>query len=295
MARFALKRILWLIPIAFGVSLIVLIICSFTPGMPVGPAGDGRPLLGQGLRFIFRTAAGDLGSSMASGNSVARDIAIRFPYTLFIVTLSVILAVIIGVPLGIYSATRCHTWKDRFCVVSSLLFISIPDFLFALALIQIFGVKLRWLPVFGIENWKGWILPIVSLSLGCTASIARQTRSSMLEELRQDYILTARAKGQSESKIICRHALKNALIPIILTVGTIIGISLSGVFIVEWIFSLPGLGVYSFSSIFMRDLTALQGVTLYMSITFSIMILITDIAFALVNPHIRSQYSKKRR
>ena len=104
-----------------------------------------------------------------------------------------------------------------------------------------------------------------------------------------------RAKGQSESKIICRHALKNALIPIILTVGTIIGISLSGVFIVEWIFSLPGLGVYSFSSIFMRDLTALQGVTLYMSITFSIMILITDIAFALVNPHIRSQYSKKRR
>ena len=115
----------------------------------------------------------------------------------------------------------------------------------------------------------------------------------MIEQLRQDYILTARSKGQSEGKIVYRHALKNALIPIILTVGTMFGVSLSGVFIVEWIFSLPGLGVYTLSSVMMRDSTSLQGITLYISIIYSIVILIIDIVFAFVNPHIRSQYSKK--
>ena len=133
----------------------------------------------------------------------------------------------------------------------------------------------------------------MSLSLGSTASIARQTRSSMLEQLGEGYILTARAKGQSEKKIIYRHALKNALIPIILTVGTVYGLLLGGVFVVERMFSIPGLGVYALSSVFVRDSTALQGITLYISIAYSIVILIIDIAFAFVNPHIRSQFSKK--
>ena len=132
-------------------------------------------LLRKSFRFITHAAVGNLGRSILTGNAVTKDIAIRFPYTLFIVTLSVIIAVLIGVPLGIYSATHYRTWKDRTAVVSSLFFISVPDFMFALLLILLFSVKLRWLPVFGIESWKGWILPIISLSLGCTASITRQT------------------------------------------------------------------------------------------------------------------------
>ncbi len=292
MVRYVLKRVLLLIPIAIGVSLAVLIIIGLTPGMKADTAGIGNTLLGKCYRFISRAAVGDLGRSLLTGNAISKDIALRFPYTLFISMLSVIIAVLIGVPLGVYSATRYYSWKDRFSVVSSVFFISVPDFLIAIILISIFSVKLRWLPVFGAENWKGWILPVLSLSLGFTASITRQTRSSMLEQLRQGYILTARAKGQSEVKVIFRHALKNALIPIMLTIGTMFGLSLSGVFIMEWVFSLPGLGVYSLSAVMLRDITALQGVTLYMAIVYSIVIIVIDVAFALANPHIRSQYRK---
>ena len=301
MVRYILKRILWLIPTAIGVYLIIVLVSGITPGMPKMAGGGSSPgtidgsFLGRSFKYLTHAAVGDLGLSLKTGREIADEIAIRFPYTLFIVTVSVLFATVIGVPLGIYSATHHRTWKDRTSVVSSLVFVSMPDFLIMLIFIIVFGVKLRWLPIFGIESWKGWILPIVSLSFGYTASIVRQTRSSMLDQLRQGYVLTARAKGQSESKIIYRHALKNALIPIILTIGTTFGVSLSGVFIVETMFSLPGLGVYTLSAVFNRDFPALQGVTLYMSLAYSVIILIIDVSFALANPRIRSLYEKKQK
>lgn len=314
MIRYVIRRLLWMIPVILGVTLIVMLLLELTPGDPARQLlgnfateedvaamretmGLNKPMLVRYFEYIAGVLHGDLGTSFFTKGSVWHEIIIRFPYTLLLVTISMVLAIITGVPIGVYAATHQYTWKDNVSIVASLFCVSMPNFWFALILVQIFATKLHLVPPLGIETWKSWILPAVTLSIGYSATLARQTRSSMLEQIRQDYVTTARAKGQSEFKVIYKHALKNALIPIIVIIGSVFGVSLGGAVIAETIFAIPGLGNYTMSALTSRDYPAVQGSVLYFAVLYSIILLLVDIVFSMIDPRIRSQFSrgKKRR
>jgi len=310
MLKYIIKRILILIPILIGISFIVQLLLMITPGDPARimagasaeeweyeqiriDLGLDKPLLERYWNFISNAMRGDLGRSFHTKRPVFQDTMQRFPYTLLLATLSVGLAVLIGIPLGVFAATNQYTIKDNLAILASLICVSMPSFWFALLLVQRFSVDWRLLPVAGITTWQGWVLPTVSLSLGYAASISRQMRSNMLEVVKQDYIVTARAKGQTERKVIYRHALKNALIPVVQTIGGIYGMALGGAIIAEMIFSIPGLGNYTLSALTNRDYPVIQGSVFILSTIFCLVVLLIDIAFAFIDPRIRSQYIRK--
>lgn len=308
MVKFILKRLLWLIPVILGVTFFVYTIMYITPGDPVRlmlganateeAIQAKRDELGLNDPFIVRFGKYcsdvflhfDFGESYQTKQSVTEQIMIRFPYTLRVALISVFLATIIGIPIGILAATHQYSWMDNLSMFFSLFCVSMPSFWFALILVMLFCQKLGILPASGIDSWKCYILPCVSCALGGAAGIARQTRSSMLEVIRQDYITTARAKGQKEIKVVYSHALKNALIPIIQTVGNMVGASLGGALIAETIFAIPGMGVYMMNGISQRDYPVVQGGVIFIAICFCLCMLLVDIVFALVDPRIKSQY-----
>ena len=311
MIKYVIKRVLMMIPILMGVSLIVLIFIDMAPGDPAAiilgneatqeeiadlreEMGLNRPLFVRYVSFLGNAVRGDFGRSYMNNRSVVDEMMQRFRYTVIIALLSVSLSVIIGVPLGIFAATHQYTWKDNAAIAISLVAISMPSFWFALLLVQMFSIRLGWLPPAGVESWTGWIMPTLSLALGFAALITRQMRSNFLEIIRQDFITTVRAKGQTEFKVRYRHALKNAIIPIVMIVGAIFGMSLGGAMIAEIIFSVPGLGQYTLSGLASRDYPVIQASTLFMSAVFSVMILLIDIVFAFIDPRIRSQYVRKK-
>lgn len=310
MLLFIGKRLLMLIPIVIGISIIVQILIDITPGDPVmvmlgGQAtqeemdevreqlGLNDPLPVRYARYMWGVLHGDFGRSLITKRPVIDEMMTRFPYTLLLVSFAVGLSVLIGIPLGVYAATHQNTWKDNASMFVALFCVSMPSFWFALMLIQQFAVKWRLLPVAGVGSWKGWILPVVSMALGVTSTVARQTRSNMLEVIRQDFITTARAKGLGEGRVRYRHALKNALIPVIMVIGSLFGVSLGGVLIAEVIFSLPGLGQYTIKGLSNRDYPIIQSSVLILSVLFAVIILLVDIIFALIDPRIRSQYARK--
>ena len=311
MLKYIIKRILLMIPIILGITLIVLIFIDIAPGDPArimlgneateeqiqalrDDLGLNDPFFTRYFRFIKNAVQGDFGTSYSNNRPVQEEMMQRFRYTLIIAILSVVVSVIIGVPIGIFAATHQYSWKDNLAITLSLLCVSMPSFWFALLIIQFFSITRHLLPASGIESWKGWIMPTLSLALGYIALIARQMRSDFLEVIRQDYIITARAKGQTEFKVLYRHALKNAIIPIVQIVGTLFGGALGGAMIAEVIFSVPGLGSYMIAGLTARDYPVIMGTTVFMSLTFSIVILLIDIAFAFIDPRIRSQYIRKR-
>jgi peptide/nickel transport system permease protein len=310
MLRYIGKRLLLLIPVLLGITIVVQLLIDITPGDPAKlmlgvqatperiellreEMGLNDPLPVRYGRYLWNLLHGDFGVSYTTKRSVVEEIMQRFPYTLMLVSLSLILSTLLGIPLGVYAATHQNTWKDNAAMFIALFFVSMPGFWFALMLIREFAVRLRWLPLAGISSWTGWLLPIVSLALGLTATIARQTRSNLLEVIRQDYITTARAKGLSEGNVIYRHALKNALTPVIMVIGGLFGSLLGGVLISEVIFSIPGLGQYTMAGLNNRDYPVIQSSVLILSALFAIVILLIDIIFALVDPRIRSQYSRR--
>ena len=244
-------------------------------------------------RYLWSVLHGDFGNSIISGLPVIQEMLQRFPYTLILVTFSFIIAILLGIPIGVYAATHQNTLRDNIAMFVAIFFVSMPAFWFALMLIQGFAVNLRWLPVSGIKEWTGWILPCITLALGLTATIARQTRSNMLEVIRQDYITTARSKGLPESKVRYRHALKNALTPIIMVIGGMFGAFLGGALITEVIYSIPGMGQYTLTGLRNRDYPVIQSGVLILSALFAIVILLVDIIFALVDPRIRMQYIRR--
>jgi peptide/nickel transport system permease protein len=312
MIRYIGKRLLMLIPVLLGISLVVLILIDLTPGDPARmllgatateeqvenlreELGINEPLPIRYVRFIWKVLHGDFGTSFMTKRPVFEEMLQRFPYTLQLVVIALLFSILFGIPMGVFAATHQYTWKDNAAIFISLIAVSMPSFWFALLLIREFGVKLQWVPLSGVETWKGWILPCVSMGLGLTAIIARQTRSNLLEVIRQDYIVTARAKGLSNRSVVYRHALKNAIIPIIMIIGGIFGSSLGGAMIGEVIFSIPGLGQYTLTGLSNRDYPVIQGSVLILSTLFAIVILIVDIIFAFVDPRIRSQYMGKSR
>jgi ABC-type dipeptide/oligopeptide/nickel transport system permease component len=275
MLRYIINRLLLLIPVLLGISLVVLILIDFTPGDPARmmlgaqasqeqvdalreELGLNDPLPVRYGRFLWGVVNGDFGTSLMTKRPVIDEMLERFPYTLTLVTIGIIFSVFLGIPIGIYAATHRHTWKDNAAIFLALIAVSMPSFWFALLLIRFFAVQLGWLPYSGVESWKGWILPCGTMALGISALIARQVRSDMLEVLRQDYITTARAKGLSERRVIYRHALKNAMIPVIMVIGGVFGSSLGGSLITEMIYSIPGLGQYIMTALNNRDYPVIQ-------------------------------------
>lgn len=312
MLKFILNRIIMMIPVMIGVSLVVFTMVYITPGdaaeMILGDMGTpaDKAMLREELKlndpFIVRYLdylkglifEGDLGTSYTTKMPVLDEILDRFPTTLQLAAMSASLAAIIGIVAGIISATRQYSLFDNIATGISLIGVSIPNFWQGLMLIILFSVYLGWLPSSGFNGPKYCILPVVTLGTSSAATIMRMTRSSMLEVIRQDYIRTARAKGQKEIIVIWKHALKNALIPVITTIGLTFGKMLGGVVLTESIFSISGIGKLMVDGIKYRNSPVVQGGVIFIAFTLSIVNLLVDILYAFVDPRIRSQYVKNK-
>lgn len=313
MTRFVIKRILWLIPVFFGIITLVFSIIYISPADPAavilgpGTSIQEKEQLRQELglndsyfvqlgRYIFNLCVhGDFGTSYVTQVPVISSILGRLPRSLMIGGISMVLVILIGVPLGIFAATHQNKLGDRVATMIALVGVSIPQFWLALLLVVLFASKLHWLPAFGVSSWKSYIMPCIAVSVSTMAGLTRQTRSSMLEVIRSDYITTARAKGVSETLVIYKHALPNGLIPLITYVGGELGIILGGTVVIETIFSIPGIGTYMTSGINNSDLPIVEGCVIILGMIFAIVMLLVDIAYAFADPRIREQYSKKKR
>lgn len=308
MHKFILKRLILLVPVLLGVSLLVFAIMSFTPGDPAqlilgenAPAhavealreemGLNDPFIQRYARFVGNAVTGDLGRSYTSGRDVFDEIFSRFPNTLILAALGVIIAVAIGIPVGIISATRQYSMIDSGSMIFALLGVSMPNFWLGLMLILIFAVNFGVLPSGGYSDWSSLILPAITLGTGSAAIITRMTRSSMLEVIRQDYIRTARAKGVAENVVINKHALKNALIPIITVIGLQFGYLLGGAVLTETVFSWPGVGRMMVDAIRQKDTPTVLGTVVFLATTFSLVNLFVDLLYGFVDPRIKSQYA----
>lgn len=313
MLKYILKRILLMIPVVIGVLLIVFILSEITPGDPVdnivgvdAPAdvreaareeyGLNKPVY---IRFVNYIAGivtrGDLGTSYANKQPVAKEVLGRFPVTLKLTMLSVLVALLIALPLGVLSAVKQYTWIDNATMAASLFFVSIPQFWFALMLLLLFSVKMQLLPASGISSPAAWVLPVAMIGVGNVGNLARVTRSSMLEIIRQDYIRTCRAKGQRKTATIFKHGLRNALIPVVANVGNTIGVSLGGAVVAESVFSIPGVGQYMLNAINSRDWPSVQGGLVVTAITFSLVMLVVDLLYTAIDPRLQSEFRKKNK
>lgn len=311
MIRFILKRVLMIIPVILGVSLVIFTMQYFTPGDAAEillrdtateeqleeyreQLGLNDPFLTRYSRYMKDALHGDLGISFSTKTSVTEELLTRFPVTLSLASLGVLVAVAIGVSLGILSAVKQYSAWDTMATLLSLFGISIPNFWFALMLILIFSVNLGWFPPSGLSSPLSYVLPICSIGLNSAGTIMRMTRSSMLEVLRQDYIRTARAKGQKELLVICLHALPNALIPIITIIGLQFGRMMGGTVISESIFSIAGIGKLMVDAVKARNFPVVMGGVMFIALLMSVVNLIVDIIYAFVDPRVRSQYVKRK-
>ena len=235
----------------------------------------------------------DLGTSYQTSQPVSSEIFARFPTTLLLALVSMLFAVGLGIPAGIISATRQYSLIDNISMVTALLGVSMPNFWQGLMNIIVFSIWLKWLPASGFYGWQYWILPALTIGTSSAALLTRMTRSSMLEVIRQDYIRTARAKGQKESKIIIYHALKNALIPIVTVVGIQFGGLLGGAVLTETVFAIPGVGKFMVDAIKARDYPIVQGGVLIMAVISSIVNLLVDVLYSFIDPRLKSIYKKR--
>jgi ABC-type dipeptide/oligopeptide/nickel transport system permease component len=291
--------------VAVGVSLLVfglvhlsgdpvlLMVSSDAPPDVVASTrsalGFDRPLHEQFGRYVSHAAQGDLGVSLRSNRPVAALIRERLPATVELTVAALLIAVVVAVPAGIVSAVRRGSLVDRAAMVGAVAGQAVPVFWLALLLITLFGVHLRWLPVFGRGSLAHLVLPAVSLSTVILGRLARLVRSSMLEVLGQDYVRTARAKGVAEPRVLALHALKNAAIPIVTLLGLQFAQLLGGAVVTETIFAWPGIGRLVVEAIFNRDFPVVQGVVLVVSLIFVTVNLLVDLAYAALDPRIRSE------
>jgi peptide/nickel transport system permease protein len=306
MAKFLLKRLLALIPVILGVIFIVFTIMSLTPGTPanmiLGPLatqeaidqlnqelGYDSPFLVRFVRYAFNVAQGNFGNSYLTGEPVFERIFARLPVTMLLAVLVVITAVMIGVPLGILSAVKRYSALDLMSTVTAMLLAAIPEFWLGIMLILLFALQLNWLPTFGVDSLRSFILPTLAMSLPAAAAILRLTRATMLETIRQDYIRTARAKGAPERAAIWNHALRNALIPVVTMVGAFFGALFGGTILTETVFTMPGLGLLTLDSIRMNDTPQVMASVLFLSMIFCVMMIIVDIVLAFIDPRAKAR------
>ncbi|NQD66260.1 ABC transporter permease [Bacillus haikouensis] len=303
MLLYIFRRLIEIIPVIFGVTLVVFLIMQMVPGDPaVILAGEGaskdainqlrtelglnRPLYVQYGEYIMNVFQGDLGQSLKSQQPVIQEIMTRLPITIELAFYSILITIVLGMTAGIISAVRPYSATDITVMIVALLGISLPSFFMGLLSIYLFSVKLQLLPVAGWDSMLHIILPAFTLGIGGAAIVARMTRSSMLEVVRQDYIRTARAKGLKGFAIIYKHALRNALIPVITVVGLQFGALLGGTVLIESVFAINGLGRMIVDSIRTRDLPMVQGGVLVASLVFVIVNLFVDVLYRFFNKRI---------
>ena len=305
MGRYIFKRLLTAVPVVLGVFTIAFVLLYLLPGDPASvmlarsgasaqqiaqlraDLGLDEPLYRQYVKYLYSVVQGDFGRSMVSQEPVLKLLMARIPTTLELVMAALMLSIPFGTLLGIIAAVNQNTWIDRLLVAFASIGVSMPSFWLGLMLILFFSVTLGWLPSFGQGSFKHLILPALVLGFGAVGTITRTARTSMVEVLKQDYIVTARSKGLAEHTMLLRHALRNALIPIVTIVGLQFGWLLSGSIIVEAVFSRQGLGLLLIDSILEQDLPVVQGAVILTSVLYIFLNLVVDLAYGFVDPKVR--------
>lgn len=313
MIKYVIRRLILTVFVVVCSAILVFLLMYAIPGDPaqilLGPdatpaqiaakradMGLDRPLLVQLGEFMYNGFLhGDFGTSWFRGTSVIGGMLERIPRTFFLGFINVVIATIIGIPLGVTAAIHRSKWQDRGLMVGTMVLTSIPHFWLAMMLIYVFALKLGWFPSFGIGSWDCYVLPILSSAIGGFCLTARQTRASVLDVVNADYITTARAKGVKEHDVIYKHMLPNALIPIITLIGANLAHCIGGTIVKEKIFSFPGVGLYMSDAISSRDYPIVRGCIIIISAFTALMMLLTDVAYAFVDPRIKAQYINSAR
>jgi glutathione transport system permease protein len=304
MLTFFARRLTHLLPVLVGVSVIVFLMIHLIPGDPAvliagidatehdvavvrESLGLDQPLVVQYGEFLGRIVVGDFGKSFRTGRPVIEEIGFRYWNTMILGLTAVVFGTLLGVATGILTAVRRNGWLDSIVLAVSLLGISIPSFFLGLSLMLLFSVYLGWLPLTGMESWRNLILPALTLGIPNAAIISRITRSSLVEVLNQDYVRTARAKGVKETVVVGRHAVRNALIPVVTVVGLQMGYLLGGAVVTETVFAWPGIGRLIVQSIAGRDFPVVQASVLLLALTFVLINLLTDVLYRVLDPRIK--------
>ncbi|MCL6583171.1 MAG: ABC transporter permease [bacterium] len=305
--NYLVKRLLWLLPTVLGVVTLVFFLIHCIPGDPVDlmlgesaqavdkevlrrELGLDKPVVQQYIDFLSRVARADLGRSLHSQQPVLSLILKKYPATLELMLAAIFSALLISLPLGITCALKHHSLFDQASLVFSLIGVSMPNFWLGPLLIILFSLKLGWLPICGRGGIRHLLLPAITLGVSMSAILTRMVRSSLLDVLEEEYVVAARAKGLPYWQVILKHALKNALIPVISIVGLQIGALLTGSIITEMIFAWPGLGRLTIQAIYTRDYPLVQGCVLVVAMSYVLVNLLTDLAYTFIDPRIRFDY-----
>ena len=307
MVRYVIRRLLLMIPVIIGVTLLIFMLQAFTPGAPAKLAlGNdateeelqqwreerdlNAPILVQYGKYMWGVLHGDFGISYRSPKNITTTIFERWPTTFLVAILSVSISALIGVALGIIAALHRNSWVDSFARFLGMLGVSMPNFWFALLMIMQFALNLKWFPVSGFYGPEYWVLPMATVGILGSAGLLRLTRSAVLDSLSADYIRTARSKGQKEGKIVLHHVLRNALIPIVTSIGGHFAAALGGTIILEQIFAIPGLGQLMVNAIYQRDYPLIRGSVLLVAVTASVVNLLVDLIYAWIDPRVMAAF-----
>jgi peptide/nickel transport system permease protein len=311
MYQYVLKRILLMLPVLLGISFVIFFLMNLAPGDPARMIlGDGasvadvnalREEMGLNdnffvryVRYVTDMLQGNFGTSYTFKIPVFEAILPRILSTIKLALGSMAFMVVTGIPIGVISAVKKYTWIDTVSLIGTLVLTSMPAFWLGLMLILLFALHLRWLPATGIATWRHYILPCVTLAVGLMANLVRMTRSSMLEVIKQDYIRTARAKGAMEHTVVYKHALRNALLPLITIVGLNFCTMLGGALVVESVYAMPGLGSLIIQAVRQKDTPLSIASVMFVALLTGVVNLIVDILYAYVDPRIKSQYTRIR-
>lgn len=310
MVRYVVKRILMLIPLILCITFIVYGLMSLAPGDPASfllPAtapqeqkdalnhqlGFDRPFLTKYSEFLIKMVTKfDFGISYRTKQPIMNDLKARLPVSIKLAFFSLALAAMVGIPIGVLSAVKQYTLLDTLPSIFALTLSAVPSFWLGMMMIYFLSYKLGWLPSFGSGTIKHWILPTLTIAVCYGAEIVRYTRSSMLETIRADYVRTARAKGVEERKVIWKHAMKNGLLPVITLLGSSFGAQIGGAIVTENLYSLPGLGTLTLTSINMRDTPTVVATSVIFATIYNVVLILVDLMYAVVDPRIKAKYSR---
>ena len=310
MIRYVAKRLLMLVPIILGITFIVFFILSLTPGDPARMilGANATPAQVEALReqmglndtVLLRYAkymggvfTGDFGTSWSTREPVFEMVFRRFPYTFQLALLSMLVTVAFSIPLGIYSAVKQNTAADSAVMVLSMVLAATPKFWLGILMMLIFAVQLGWLPTSGLVSWKSYIMPTIAMAAASTAINTRIVRASVLDVIKQDYIRTARAKGVKENVIFRKHALKNAMLPVVTVMGMSFASALGGSVLIENVFSIPGIGLLMIERIRQKDIPSVLACVIFIAVVFAVVNLITDILYSYIDPRIKARYTRR--
>ena len=311
MLRYVGKRLLMLLPILVGVTFLVYAIMALTPGDPAlrklgtdatpealeqlrEEMGLNKSLVERYVSWLWNIVTKfDFGESWRTGNSVFSDVLPRIPISMKVTIVAVILSALMGIPMGVFSAIKQNSLADNAIRVLSTVMVALPTFWFAMLLLLLFALYLGWLPAGGADSWKHFVLPIATVALRGSSTISRMTRTTMLEAIREDYVRTARAKGVPQRVVTYKHSLKNALLPVITSIGASFGTTLGGCIIGESVFNMPGLGSLIVLSIRTKDIPTMLACVIILAVWFALIMLAVDLVYAFIDPRIKAKYAKR--